>query len=58
MMGMRASSRRAFEIGHYLLLARVIQRGQRFIHQKQLRGGKQGAANGDALLFTAESRFG
>ena len=53
MIGMRASSRRRFEVGHDFELARLVERGQRLVHQQQRGRGEQGAANGDALFFAA-----
>src|SRR5271157_2625956 len=35
----------------HLILALIIQRSQRFIHQEQLRAYQQGAADCDALLL-------
>ncbi len=42
-----------FEIGHDLLLARIVERSQRLIHEQEFRRGEQRPADCDALLFAA-----
>jgi hypothetical protein len=43
----------AFQIGQDFLLARQIERGQRFVHQQQARFHRQRAGDADALAFAA-----
>ena len=46
------------DIGQDLGLARVVERGQRLVHQDQLRAGEQRAADRDALLLAARQQAG
>src|SRR5499426_243596 len=39
-----------------VLLARVVERRQRLVHQEQARGGEQRTADGDALLLASRQR--
>src|SRR5215510_6661800 len=43
----------AFDVGQDLSLARIVEGGERLVHQQYPRIGKQRAANSDALLLAA-----
>ncbi len=48
----------ALQIGQDLLLALLVKRCERLVHQQQSRRGKKSAPDGDALLFSARQAHG
>jgi hypothetical protein len=46
------------DVGQDLGLARLVERGQRLVHQQQARVGEQRAADGNALLLAARETRG
>ena len=56
--GDRQLSRQPVEIGQHFRLARRVERGERLVHQQQLRARGERAGNGDALALAARQRAG
>ena len=48
----------ALDVGQDLGAPRLVERGQRLVHQQELRMGEQGAADRDPLLLAARQRGG
>ena len=48
----------ALDVGHDLRLARLIERGQRFVHQQQPGAGEERPPDGDPLLFASRKVSG
>ena len=46
------------DVGQDLGAPRLVERGERLVHQQQPRMGEQGAADGDPLLLAAGQRVG